>query len=152
MLLEVLIAVVVIIVILLLVGVPVGSILNLLILALSGLLLLMIGFFVLFFLITDIALLFFRRVKGTFIRFDDTGRYDRAVYAVGDKEYTCTFPAESVARRKIYQEQTQYTLLISRRKQGKTAYDKHSLFIITIGSIFAYLLAALCIWAALTWL
>ena len=146
MILEIIVAVVLIIAILLFVGMPVASILNLLVMLLCGVLLLMVAFVVLFFLLTDLSLLFYRRVEGQFLRFDDSSRFDRAVYAVGDKEYTCVFPAESVARRQIYKE-AHCTLLIPRSGRQNRAYDRHSLLIITLGSIFAAVLAALSIFA-----
>lgn len=141
MILEIIVTIAVVIGILVFVGVPIVSILTLLVLVLSGLLLLAVAFFVLFFLITDIILLRYRRGKGKFSRFDDTQRWERAVYAVEGKEYTCVFPAESFARRSIY-EKPEATVLIPRSGRRTTAYDRHSLFIIAVGNIFSVLLAA----------
>ena len=141
MILEIIVTVAVVIGILLFVGVPLVTILSLLVLILSGLLLLAVAFFVLFFLITDIILLRYRRTKGKFSRIDDSQRWERAVYAVNGEDYICVFPAESFARRRIY-EKPGATVLIPRSGNRKSAYDRHSLFIIAVGNVFSAMLTA----------
>lgn len=141
MLLEIIVTIVVVIGILVFVGVPIVSILTLLVLILSGLLLLAVAFFVLFFLITDMILLRYRRAKGKFSRFDDSQRWERAVYAVDGEDFTCVFPAESFARRRIY-DKPEAMVLIPRSGKRKSAYDRHSLFIIAVGNVFSALLTA----------
>ena len=76
---------------------------------------------------------------------DDFGRYDKAVYRVGDEEYFCMFPAESVGRKKIYKTDKAYDLLISRFGSHKTALDRHSLFIIAIGTVISVVFVVLLI-------
>ena len=89
---EIILTVAVIIGILLFVGVPLTSVLTLFVFVLSGLLILTMLLFVLFFVITDLMLLFHKRAIGKFVRFDDSGRFEYAVYQVGDSEYICRFP------------------------------------------------------------
>ena len=141
MLLEIVITVVVIVGILLFVGVPLTSILSILIIGLSSLLALSIALFVIFFLFTDISLLFYRRAEAEFLEIDETTRFERAVYLANGERYTCSFPAESVARRQIY-EKPQHFILIPKSGKRRNAYDRHSLFIIAVGNVFAVLLTA----------
>ena len=133
MLIEGILTLVIVILVLVMVGIPLDTIIGIAVSYLIPVILaLTVGLFVLFFLITGLSLLFFRREKGVFVRFDDA-RYERAVYAVNGTEYTCIFPAENVARRTIYQKNSEHTLLISRFRKRRTAFDRHSLFIIGIG-------------------
>lgn len=143
MLLEIILTVIVIIGILLLVGVSPLSIVNLLLNLIGTAILLTVAFVVLFFIGTDIFLLLFRRVKGTFVRIDEEGRFDHAVYQVEGTEYSCIFPAESVGRKHIYKGGS-YTLLIPRFGKRKIAYDRHSLVIIIFGTIASAALIGLC--------
>ena len=133
MLIEGILTLVIVILVLVMVGIPLDTIIGIAVsYVIPAILALTVGLFVLFFLITGLSLLFFRREKGVFVRFDDA-RYERAVYAVNGTEYTCIFPAENVARRTIYQKNSEHTLLISRFRKRRTAFDRHSLFIIGIG-------------------
>ena len=133
MLIEGILTLVIVILVLVMVGIPLDTIIGIAVsYVIPVILALTVGLFVLFFLITGLSLLFFRREKGVFVRFDDA-RYERAVYAVNGTEYTCIFPAENVARRTIYQKNSEHTLLISRFRKRRTAFDRHSLFIIGIG-------------------
>lgn len=142
MLLEIVLTVVILVGILFFVGMPLESILNLLVIVIGAGVLLTVAFVVLFFLGTDIYLLFFRKVKGEFLRIDEEGRFDHAVYRVGEQEYACIFPAESVARKQIYKKRM-YTLLIPRFGKRKTAFDRHSLFIILCGTLLSLVLIGL---------
>lgn len=135
--LEVVFAGIIIIVLLILFGVPLASIITVTAAILLGIVALAMVLFVLFFIITDITLLFRRRVTGIFLRIEDTERFDHAVYQVGDAEYSCIFPAESFGRRRIYHEGESCTLLIPRNSKRRSAYDRHSLFTILIGTISA---------------
>ena len=144
MLIEAVLTAVIVLLMMIFVGIPVYTIIEWVLMILCGLLFLTVLFFVLFFLITSVSLLFYRRVKGVFLRFDDSARWERAVYLVEGKEYICRFPAESVLRRSIYKENetvSSCTLLISRSGKNK-AYDRHSLIIITIGTVVSVLLIA----------
>ena len=133
MLIEGILTLVIVILVLVMVGIPLDAIIGIAVsYVIPVILALAVGLFVLFFLITGLSLLFFRKEKGVFVRFDDA-RYERAVYAVNGTEYTCIFPAENVARRTIYQKNSEHTLLISRFQKRRTAFDRHSLFIIGIG-------------------
>ncbi len=142
MLLEIIVAVVVIVVILVLVGVPLPSIITLLAFVMMGIVVLAMVLFVGFFVVTDISLLFRKRANGKFVRITDDERFERAVYQVDGTEYTCLFPAENIARRKLYHTDGSYPLLISRSQKRRTAYDRHSLIVIAVGSVFAVLFAA----------
>ena len=147
--LEVVFVVIIIIVLLILFGIPPATILTVASAVLLGLVALAMVLFVLFFIITDIALLFRRRVTGTFLRIDDTNRFDHAVYQVGDAEYDCIFPAESFGRRRIYHEGEACTLLISRNPKRRSAYDRHSLITILIGTVSSVVFTVLLRAAAL---
>ncbi|MBQ8922526.1 MAG: hypothetical protein IJ060_10285 [Oscillospiraceae bacterium] len=136
MLLEAVVSVAVIFLMLLFVGIPLENILNLFIGILLGGIALTIAFVILFFFGTDLFLLFFKPARGRFVRIDDTGRFDHAVYLVGAREYACIFPAESVGRKRIYQKD-EYFLLIPRRGKRLIAYDRHSLIVIVLGNIFS---------------
>lgn len=151
MILEGILTAVVLLLVLLFLGVPLATIITWALIALLVILALMIVVYVLFFFATGISLLFFRRVRGQFIRFDDTNRYERAVYLAEDTEYVCLFPAENVARRRIYQtEHPQgYTLLIPRSRKHQIAYDRHSLTIIAIGLISSGALTAVVVFGVL---
>lgn len=132
MLIEGFLTVIIVILFLLFIGFPLELILEwtgIIIIAATAL---ASALFSLFFLFTSVSLLFFRKVKGRFVRFADDLRWDRAVYEAEGEEYTCIFPAETVGRRRIYQ-QKEYTLLISRSGKRRIAYDSHSLLIITLG-------------------
>lgn len=144
MILEIILTIVVIVAVMVFVGVPITSVLSILIVGLSGLLALTVGLFVLFFIVTDIILLCYRRAEGTFSHINDTTRFERAVYLVDGEEYTCVFPAESVARRQIYEKPQQW-ILVPRKGKRRRAYDRHSLFIIALGNVFSVLLTAAAI-------
>lgn len=134
MLIEGILTLVIVVLFLLFIGIPLEMILTVGgtgILIITGLAAVL---FSLFFIVTLFSLPFFRRAKGTFLRFSDDLRFDRAVYDVGGTEYTCIFPAETFGRRMIYK-QTARTLLISRSQKRHYAYDRHSLLIIVIGSV-----------------
>ncbi len=146
MLIEVILTAVILLLILVFVGVPLPVIISWTLIGLSAVLLLAAGLVVLFFSIASVSLLFFRRRKGVFLRMDDNGRFERAVYAVDGTEYTCLFPAENVGRRTIYREGAQaqpQTLFVSRSNKRRTVYDRHSLTIILCGSLFSVLLIVL---------
>ena len=145
--LEVIVSVVVIAAIMVFVGVPLETVLALLAMLLLGALVLSMLLFVLFFYITDIMLLFRRRVKGKFLRVDDSGRFDHAVYLAEGEEYACVFPAESVGRRMLYKEEQEYSLLISRNPKRRTAFDRHSLFIIAVGTAVSLIFTAALVFA-----
>ena len=147
MILEAILTAAVLFLVLLIMGVPFGTIIGWSLILLYIILLLMIALFVLFFAATDVSLLFFYRVRGEFLRFDDSGRFERAVYRAEGEEYSCIFPAENVARRRIYSADSgrKHFLLISRSKKHRVAYDRHSLVIIFIGTVFSALLLTLAI-------
>lgn len=146
--LEIVITVIIIIALLLFFGISPETIFVVFATIILGLVALAMLLFILFFLITDISLLFRRRVKGKFLRVDDTDRWDHAVYEYENQEYTCLFPAESFGRQRIYHENRMYSLLIPRNPKRRSAYDRHSLFTIVIGSFFAVIMAAALIAAA----
>ena len=139
MILEAVVSVAVILMMLLFIGMPLDSILSLFGWILLGGIGLTIAFVILFFLGTDIFLLFFRPARGRFIRIDDTGRFDHAVYRVGEQEYACVFPAETVGRKRIYSKE-HFFLLIPRSGKRKITFDRHSLFVIVLGNLFSVIL------------
>lgn len=147
MLIEAILTAVIVLLVLVMIGVPVQVIIGGALILLSGILLLTVVLFVLFFVITGVSLLFYRRASGVLVRFDDSKKWDRAVYLAEGEEYTCLFPAETVFRKRIYREQettAKTFLLISGSGKRKTAYDRHSLFIIAIGLCFSLLLVIVC--------
>ena len=146
--LEVVFTVAIIIALLLFFGMSLETIFVFFATIVLGLIAIAMMLFVLFFVITDISLLFRRRVKGVFLRVDDSDRFDHAVYAYEDQEYSCVFPAESFGRKHIYHEKQAYSLLISRNPKKHTAYDRHSLIIIAIGTVVSAVMVPLLIAAA----
>jgi ABC-type multidrug transport system fused ATPase/permease subunit len=145
MVVEIVLSIVIIIALLLFFGVSVQTILTGAVLILIALVVLAIILIAVFFFATDISLLFRKRVKGKFLRIDDSTRFDHAVYDVGGTEYHCIFPAESYGRKRIYHVDQEYTLLIARSEKRKTAYDRHSLITILFGTVFSALLVAVFI-------
>lgn len=143
MFLEIIIAAVIIVALLLLIGVKLQTILVVLGMIVLGLIVLAILSIILFFFLTDLFLLFRKPVKGKFLRVDDSGRMDHAIYQVGDAEYSCSFPAESFGRKRIYQTDQEYLLLVPRSGSRKTALDRHSLFILGVGTVISVFLTVL---------
>lgn len=143
MLLEILIAAVIIIALLLLIGVKFQTVLVVLGVVVLCLIALAMLSIILFFFLTDLFLPFRKPVKGKLLRVDDSGRMDHAVYQVGDAEYICSFPAESFGRKRIYQKDHDYLLLIPRFGSRKTAFDRHSLFILAVGTVISVIFAFL---------
>lgn len=135
--LEIIFTAAIVIALLLFFGVPLASLITILAAVLLGLTGLTMVLMTVFFFATDIALLFKKRVRGRLLRVDDSGRYDHAVYQVGDVEYSCLFPAESFGRKRIYHVGEEYGLLISRNPERHMAYDRHSLFIIALGTVIS---------------
>lgn len=147
--LEIVFTIAIIIALLLFFGIPLETIFVIFASVILGLIAIALLLFILFFVITDISLLFRRRVKGVFLRIDDTDRWDHAVYSYEGQEYNCLFPAESFGRKRIYHEKQAYSLLISRNPKKHTAYDRHSLFIIAVGSAVSVIAAFALITAAI---
>ncbi|MCR5306117.1 MAG: hypothetical protein K6E36_06425 [Oscillospiraceae bacterium] len=146
MLIEAILTAVIVLLILILTGIPVQAIITWAVLILCVVLLLTVASFVLFFLVTVCSLPFYKRVQAQFVRFDDSGRWERAVYLAEGREYICRFPAETVARRRIYREgeaEQHCSILVSASKKNK-AYDRHSLFIIGMGTAFSVILITAC--------
>lgn len=135
--LEVVFTAAIVIALLLFFGVPLESLITIIAAVLFGLVVLTMVLFAAFFFATDIALLFKKRVRGRLLRVDDTGRYDHAVYQVGEVEYSCLFPAESFGRKRIYHEGQEYDLLVPRNPKRHFAYDRHSIVIIVLGTFFS---------------
>lgn len=145
--LEVVFTIVIIIALLLFFGIAPETIFVVFATVVLGLVAVAMLLFILFFVITDIALLFRRRVKGEFLRVDDTERFDHAVYKVDNQEYYCLFPAESFGRQRIYHEKQSYFLLIPRNPNRRSAYDRHSLITIAVGSVFSLIFVGLLVGA-----
>ncbi len=145
--LEVVFTIVIIIALLLFFGIAPETIFVVFATIVLGLVAIAMLLFILFFVITDVALLFRRRVKGEFLRVDDTERFDHAVYRVDNQEYYCLFPAESFGRQHIYHEKQSYFLLIPRNPKRRSAYDRHSLITIAVGTAFSLIFVGLLIGA-----
>ncbi len=143
--LEVVITVVIVIALLIFMGVSAETVFVICAAVILGLVAVAMVLFALFFLITDISLLFRKRVQGKFLRVDDSERFDHAIYHVDNQEYACIFPAESFGRKNIYHENKEYLLLISRNPKRRSAYDKHSLIIIAIGNVCSIIFVVLLI-------
>ena len=143
--LEIVFTILIIIALLLFLGISPETIFLLLASIILGLVAIAMLLFALFFLITDISLLFYKKVKGEFLRVDDSERFDHAVYRVDNIDYSCLFPAESFGRQRIYHEKQMYFLLVPRNPAHRSAYDKHSLFTIAIGSVFSVLFIGILI-------
>ena len=140
MIIEIILTVIIVIAVLLLIGVSAQTIITAAVVILLGLVALTMLLIILFFFLTDLFLPFRKAVKGRFLRVDEEGRMDHAVYQVGEQEYTCSFPAESFGRKRIYQQDKEYLLLIPRSGKRKTAYDRHSLVTIAVGTVISVLL------------
>lgn len=135
--LEVFFTLIIVVLLLLFFGVPLNSILLVGAAILLGLVLLSMLLFSLFFIVTDVSLLRKKPAKGKFVRIDDSGRFDFAVYLVDGVEYSCTFPAESFGRKRIYKSDHNYFLLIPRHPERRTALDRHSLITVFLGTLFS---------------
>lgn len=146
--LEVIFTAAIVIFLLLFFGVPLESIIIVAAAVMLGLVSLAMLLFAVFFIVTDISFLFKKHTKGTFLRVDDSGRFDHAVYQVGDKEYSCSFPAESFGRSRIYQEDHAYFLMIPRNPNRRNALDRHSIMIVVIGNLFSAIFLAVLVAAA----
>lgn len=134
--LGVILAVIILFLLLLLIGIPLATIFSYAVLILCILVGLTLLLIFLFFFGTILSMPRFHRKNGKFIRFSHAQHFDRAVYEADGEEYTCLFPAENVARSQIYTDKPRYILVHSGKKH-KTAYDRHSLLIITIGTLFS---------------
>lgn len=136
--LGVLLAMLILIALLWLLGVPLATMAVWGMLLLIGLIGLGLLGIIMFFLCCLCALPHYHRAQGKFVRFEHFRQFDRAVYSVEEKEYTCIFPAENIGREKIYHSVPKF-LLVRAGKRRATAYDLHSLLIVGIGSGFSLL-------------
>ncbi len=134
--LGVLLAIVIVVLLLLFVGIPFSVILSWAVAIICGLIGLALLLIAAFFLGTVCMMPRFHKAKGKFVRFSHSKQFDRAVYEAEGEEYACLFPAENVAREKIYND-VPHTILIHKGKKHRTAYDRHSLLIITVGTLFS---------------
>lgn len=103
----------------------------------------------LFFGYAAICLLFSKRKKAKFSRFDkaENGKYQVAYYLVEGKEYPCVFLKEGVMENQLYQKEKTYNVMLNKRMQK--VYDRYAVmtcalgFIVSvgfsIGMIFGYL-------------
>lgn len=146
--LEVIFTAAIVVFLLLFFGVPLESIITIAAAVMLGLVSLAMLLFAVFFIATDISFLFKKRTKGVFLRVDDSGRFDHAVYRVDEREYACSFPAESFGRKRIYQEDHAYFLMIPRNPNRHNALDRHSMVVIVIGNLFSAVFLALLVTAA----
>ena len=147
MVLEIVFTLVIIIALLLFFGISPEAIFVILATVILGLIAVAMVLVALFFFLTDISLLFRRRVDGEFLHVDDSGRFDHAVYRAEGKEYSCLFPAESFGRARIYHKGERYFLLIPRDPKRRNAYDRHSLFTIAIGTFFSVIFVVMLVLA-----
>lgn len=101
----------------------------------------MLALMTLFFIVTAIALLFFKRKRGELLRFEKENGFEHAVYESDDGEYHNLFPAEQVLKGKIYSSSS-YFLLTVKTKKKNIAFDRHSIVIVITGLVFS---AASCL-------
>ena len=99
------------------------------VLALSGLVIIFIGAFFIFSLI---VLIFTKKVYGTFVEFNDEGRFPCAVYNIGGERVKNLFPCEMIMRSKLYIPDKEIPLRYF--KLRRFAIDKNALLTIIIGS------------------
>ncbi len=117
-------------------GVPFSMMGTVLLWSLVGLLMLSLAVMIVFFLGCSIVLMLCRKENGRFVRYEHFERFDRAVYLVNGEEFACVFPAENLARKKIYGD-SEIVLRVYRGKKRKYAFDPHSILIIRIGTAFS---------------
>lgn len=127
---ELLIVLLILAVMLLIFGVP----LQILLIGAALLIALLLAVMTLFFVATAISLLFFKRRRGHFLRFEKSDRFEQAIYLVDGEEYRNLFPAETILRQKIYSERER-TVLVRRSKRRLSAFDMHSVLILALGLI-----------------
>lgn len=99
------------------------------VLGLSGLAIIFIGGFFIFGLV---VLIFTKKVHGSFIEFNDEGRFPCAVYNIGGESVKNLFPCEMVMRDKLYIPGKEIPLRYF--KLRKFAIDKNALLTIIVGS------------------
>lgn len=99
------------------------------VLALSGLVIIFIGGF---FIVSLAVLAFTKKVHGSFVEFNDEGRFPCAVYKIGGERVKNLFPCEMVMRGKLYIPDKEITLRYFKPKCF--AIDKNALLTIIIGS------------------
>ena len=132
----IILAVVIASLLLLLIGVPFPTILTYGAMLLCALIVLALLMIFMFFACTLFSMPFFQKKEGRFLRFEHAEHFDRAVYEAEGEEYICLFPAENVGRKRIYTDKP-HRILVHRTAKRKTAYDRHSLLIITVGTVFS---------------
>lgn len=99
------------------------------VLALSGLAIIFIGAFFIFSLI---VLMFTKKVQGSFVEFNEEGRFPCAVYDIDGERVKNLFPCEMVMRNKLYIPDKKIPLRYFMLR--KLAVDKNALLTIIIGS------------------
>lgn len=117
-----------------------------LVLALSGVLIILIGGF---FAVCLVLLMFTKKRRGAFCEFNDEGRFPCAVYKIGGERVKNLFPCEMIMRKRLYVPDKEIALLYF--KPRRFAIDKNALLTIIIGSAVFIPLAvfsavALAIW------
>ncbi len=136
--LGIVLALVIVLILLLLIGFSWSAILTYTGIAAAALLGLALIVIAVFFIGVICSLFGFRKEIGSFLRFEHSEHFDRAVYQCKGKEYTCLFPAENYGREKIYTS-GEKKILIRDGKKRNVAYDRHSLLIIAVGGGFSIL-------------
>lgn len=117
-----------------------------LVMALSGVLIILIGGF---FAVCLVMLMFTKKRRGVFVELNEDGRFPCAVYEIGGERVKNLFPCEMVMRKRLYIPDKEIALLYF--KPRRFAIDKNALLTIIVGSavfiplgvIFA---VALAIW------
>lgn len=128
---EVIIVFIVIAVIAVILGVNVTSIAQ----ALMGLIVLVLGAMLLFFIISAVILLIAKPEKGELDGFEKPEKgYETAMYKCGSERFRNIFPAENIIRDAIYKPGIK-KLRVYRGKQMSFVIDRHSAVIIILGLV-----------------
>lgn len=95
------------------------------------------GFLTLFFVCSNIGLLFAKRKEARFIRFEEIGKskFKAACYLVEGEEYSCIFPEEGFLEDKLYREDKTYHVMLN--KKMRKVYDRFAVTTCLLGLVFS---------------
>lgn len=80
------------------------------------------------------------RKKARFTRFDDSGRFDSAVYEIYGMEYRNMFPAEFVMRDRLYRSDRKVSVRLTRKRR---VFDRNALITVAVGLPLSAVITAL---------
>ena len=93
-----------------------------------------------FFAVCAVMILSGKRRAARFVRFEEGGRFDAAIYSADGKEYANVFPAEFILRDRLYSPGR--TVTIRTTKRGR-AFDKNALLSTAAGLPLSILTAVI---------